>query len=210
MIRINLLPSEEVERAADQRQQIATVGLVLAVGLLAPVLLHSVQAARFATTNRRLTSVTTELQEISGQYADVLKIQAQQKELEEKLKVITQLEARSSGPVHMLTDLSSAMPEKLWLVEFTEAGGAARMSGFGVDEQTIADFLRRLGTSSYFAQVDLDETTQVTEGGVKQKKFVLKAQVNYAGQGQKPAPAPQRSASAGEPVRTAATGRVVP
>jgi len=181
MIRINLLPTEEVERAADQRQQIATVGLVVAVSLLGLVVIHSVQAARTARANHRLTQVREELEAITGPYQELVKIQAQQKELEEKLKVITQLEARSGGPVKVMSDLSSAMPDKLWLTEFNEAAGTVKMSGYSVDEQTIADFLRRLGSSSYFAGVDLEETTQVTQENVKQKKFTLKAQVNYAG-----------------------------
>ena len=181
MIRINLLPTEEVERAADQRQQIATVGLVVAVSLLGLIVIHSVQAARTARANHRLTQVREELEAITGPYQELVKIQAQQKELEEKLKVSTQLEARSGGPVKVMSDLSGAMPDKLWLTEFNEAAGTVKMSGYSVDEQTIADFLRRLGSSTYFTGVDLEETTQVTQENVKQKKFTLKAQVNYAG-----------------------------
>ena len=212
MIRINLLPTEEVERAADQRQQIATVGLAVALSVLALIIVHSVQAARSATTQRRLNQVRQELQAITGPYADVIKIQAQQRELEEKLKVISQLEARSGGPVHVLADLSGATPEKLWLTEFAEAGGNAKMSGFSVDEQTIADFLRRLGASSYFTGVDLEETTQVTQENVKQKKFTLRAQVNYAGAPPpaKPAAAPEKTAAAAAPTMTAALRGVTP
>jgi type IV pilus assembly protein PilN len=214
MIRINLLPTEEVERAADQRQQLATVGLILAVGALVLVVGHSVQAARFAATKHRLGQVSEELNAISAAYGDVLKIQAQQKELVEKLKVITSLEARSAGPVHMLTDLSGATPEKLWLTDFAEAGGTVHMSGFSVYEQTIADFLRKLGTSPYFTGVDLEETTQVTQENVKQKKFVLKAVVNYAGTSApapKPGtPPPGKTAAVATPVMTASTGKVAP
>jgi type IV pilus assembly protein PilN len=215
MIRINLLPTEEVERAADQRQQIATVGLVVAVSVLMLIVVHSIQAARFAATQRRLDSVREELQTIAGPFNDVMKIQAQQRELEEKLKVITQLEARSGGPVMMLSDLSGATPEKLWLNEFAETGGTARVTGFSVDEQTIADFLRRLGSSSYFAGVDLEETTQVTQDNIKQKKFTLRAQVNYAGtppQPAKPGAAPQKTTAAdpAERTMTASRGGVAP
>ncbi len=210
MIRINLLPTEEVERAADQRQQIATVGLVIAMSVLILIVVHSIQAARVGATQRRLDSVRDELQAIAGPFADVMKIQAQQRELEEKLKVISQLEARSGGPVKMLSDLSGATPEKLWLNEFTEAGGAARMTGFSVDEQTIADFLRRLGSSSYFAGVDLEETTQVTQDNIKQKKFTLRAQVNYAGappQPAKPGAPPQKTTAADPAERTVTASR---
>jgi type IV pilus assembly protein PilN len=217
MIRINLLPTEEVERAADQRQQIATVGLVVALGVLALIAVHSVQAARNATTKHRLTAVREELEAIQGPYDQVQKIQAQQRELESKLKVISQLEARSGGPVNVMSDLSSAVPEKLWLTEFSEVGGTARMSGFSVDEQTIADFLRKLGTSTYFTGVDLEETTQVTQDNVKQKKFTLKAQVNYAGatapaSKPKAATPPGKTAAAvpAQPMVTASAGRMVP
>ena len=217
MIRINLLPTEEVERAAGQRQEIATVGLVVAVSVLILIVVHSVQAARSAAAQHHLNQVREELQAIVGPYSEVLKIQAQQKELQEKLDVIKQLEARSGGPVRVLADLSSATPDKLWLTEFNEAGGTAKMSGFSVDEQTIADFLRRLGGSTYFTGVDLEETTQVTTENVKQKKFVLRAQVNYAGA----APvAPKLGAPAGKektamaepdaPTQTASRGRVAP
>ena len=214
MIRINLLPTEEVERAADQRQQLATIGLVLAVGVFGLVVMHSWQAARFAATERRLNQVKEELTAISGPYGDVLRIQAQQKELEEKLKVIAQLEARSGGPVRMLSDLSSATPDKLWLTDFSESAGTVHMVGFSVDEQTIADFLRRLGASAYFTSVDLEETTQVTQENVKQKKFALKAQVNYAGATAAPNPAPpaggQKTAALAVPITTASRGRVTP
>jgi type IV pilus assembly protein PilN len=216
MIRINLLPTEEVERAADQRQQIATVGLVVALSVLVLIVVHSVQAARSATTQRRLNQVREELEAITGPYDQVLKIQAQQRELESKLKVITQLEARSGGPVAVMSDLSGAVPDKLWLTEFAEVGGTAKMSGYSVDEQTIADFLRKLGTSSYFTGVDLEETTQVTQDNVKQKKFTLRAQVNYAGATAAPAPKPAtppgKTASAAPPAPTvtASAGRVTP
>ena len=159
------------------------------------------------------TQVSEELNSIAAAYGDVLKIQAQQKELVEKLKVITSLEARSAGPVHMLTDLSGATPDKLWLTDFAEAGGTVHMSGFSVDEQTIADFLRKLGTSPYFTSVDLEETTQVTQENVKQKKFVLKAQVNYAGTAAAPKPAsppPGKTAALATPVMTASNGKVAP
>jgi type IV pilus assembly protein PilN len=214
MIRINLLPTEEVERAADQRQQIATVGLVVAVSLLLLIVVHSVQAARTAATQRRMDQVRAELEAITGPFDEVLKIQAQQRELEEKLKVISHLEARSGGPVSVLTDLSSSVPEKLWLSEFAEVGGTAKVIGFSVDEQTIADFLRRLGTSSYFTSVDLEETTQVTQDNVKQKKFTLRAQVNYAGvaPAAKPAGPPPKTAAGtpAAPTMTVARGGVTP
>lgn len=179
MIRINLLPQQEAELAAGRRQEVAVGALALGVAVLGLVLAHTWQQARISSANRELGRVGQELAAIQGPYADVTRMELQKKELREKLKVIGQLEARKVGPVKALSDLSAATPDKLWLTEFNETAGTVKLSGLGVDEQTVADFLRRLAASPMFKSVDLEETSQVEQDGVKHKKFVIKSQVSY-------------------------------
>jgi hypothetical protein len=83
--------------------------------------------------------------------------------------------------VHVLDHLSGATPEKLWLTEMREAGGSMTLFGKGLDNQTIALFMRNLGASPYFENVDLVETKQIEEGQAKLKEFSIRASVNYAG-----------------------------
>lgn len=186
MIRINLLPQQEAQAAAGRRQEMAVGALTLGVALLGLVLAHTWQQARITSSNRELVRLGQELAAIQGPYADVTRMELQKKELREKLKVIAELETRKAGPVRALSDLSAATPDKLWLTEFTETAGNVKLSGLGVDEQTVADFLRRLAASSVFKGVDLEETSQVDQDGIKHKKFVIKSQVNYLGDAAKP------------------------
>ena len=179
MIRINLLPAEEAQRAAGRRQELAAGVLILGVFVFGLVVAHTWQAARVASAQRSLRRVDQELADIQGPYLDVTRMEQQKKELRDKLRVISELEAKKVGPVQLLADLSSATPDKLWLTEFDENGGVLKLTGLGVDEQTIADFMRRLGTSKVFRGIDLDETSQVDQDGVKQKKFVIKGQAAY-------------------------------
>ena len=199
MIRINLLPVAETARVVGRRQDIAFG--VLAVGglVLALIGAHGWQKARVFAANRALRSVTQELQAIQGPYTDVQKLEAQKGELREKLRVIGQLERKKVGPVRILAGLSEATPEKLWLTEFADAGGTLKLTGLGVDEQTVADFMRRLGTFSFFRTVDLDETSQVTQDGAKVKKFVIRAQVDYGDTPAEPAAEPAQKAPAKKP-----------
>jgi len=199
MIRINLLPVGETARVAGRRQDIA-LG-VLAVGGLALALVgaHGWQKARLFAANRALRNVTQELQAIQGPYTDVQKLEAQKGELREKLRVIGQLERKKVGPVRILAGLSDATPEKLWLTEFADMGGTLKLTGLGVDEQTVADFMRRLGTLSFFRTVDLDETSQVTQDGAKVKKFVIRAQLDYGDTPPEPAPDAKQKAPAKKP-----------
>ena len=179
MIRINLLPVEEAQRAAGRRQQLAIGSFVVgvAVGLL--VLAHGWQSLRSAATHHQLARLTDQIKEIEGPYADSLRLEQQKQELREKLRVIGQLEARKVGPVRILADLSTATPDKLWLTDFADTSGTLKLTGLGADEQTVADFLRRLGTLPLLRNVDLDETSQVDQDGVKLKKFVIRAQIDY-------------------------------
>ena len=190
MIRINLLPAAETARVAGRRQDIALGALAIGGLVLALVGAHGWQKARIYGADRALRQVTQELQAIQGPYADVQRLEAQKAELREKLQVIAQLEAKKVGPVRILSGLSESTPDKLWLTEFADMGGTLKLTGLGVDEQTVADFMRRLSTLSFFRTVDLDETSQVTQDGAKVKKFVIRAQMDYGG-APPPQPAPQ-------------------
>jgi type IV pilus assembly protein PilN len=197
MIRVNLLPVEEAERAAERRQHLAMGSLVLGVVALLFVAAHVWQTARFASANSRLASLDKELTALAGPFADVTRMEQQKLELREKLRVIGQLEARKVGPVRILADLSGAAPDKLWLTEYADSSGQLRLTGLGADEQTVADFLRRLGTLPFFQNVDLEETSQVNQDGAKLKKFVIRGTLDYAGS----APATETASNA--PVRRA-------
>lgn len=180
MIRINLIPAEEIQRSAGKRQQMAVGVLVLGCGVLLLVGMHGWQQVSLMAANRSQARLEREIAELKGPYEAVVQMERQKKELQEKLAVIHDLEAKKVGPVRMLSDLSDATPDKLWLTEFVETGGAARLSGLGVDEQTVADFLRRLASSPYFVGVDLEETSQVEADGLKHKRFVIRAGIDYA------------------------------
>jgi type IV pilus assembly protein PilN len=151
--------------------------LALMVGGL--VMAHLWQSLRIGSARREMNRVTQAMKDIEGPYADALRIEQQKQELREKLRVIAQLEAKKVGPVRILADLSTATPEKLWLTEFADTNGTLKLTGLGVDEQTVADFLRRLGALPFLQNVDLDETSQVDQEGAKLKKFVIRGQIDY-------------------------------
>jgi type IV pilus assembly protein PilN len=180
MIRINLIPAEEVQRSAGKRQEMAVGALVIVCAVIGLIIAHGWQQFSIMSVGRQQTRLEREIAELKGPYEAVVKMEREKLDLEEKLAVIRNLEAKKLGPVRMLADLSGATPDKLWLTDFVETGGSLKLSGLGVDEQTVADFLRRLAESHYFQNVDLEETSQVQADGVKHKRFVIKAKINYA------------------------------
>jgi type IV pilus assembly protein PilN len=181
VIRVNLLPVKEVEREAGRRQETRMVYLGVALVL---VVLGGIEVAsrmRLAPLQREHAKLQADIIALEKKTTELSKLETERKELEEKLKTIATLEAKKIGPVQVLADLSDAAPEQVWLLEFKEIGGLATISGLGLDDQTIANFMRNLGASPYFDNVDLVETTQSEQDGVQLKRFVVNARLSYSG-----------------------------
>ena len=181
MIRINLLPVREVEREAGRRQE---TRLVYLSAVLVLVVLAGVEVAsrlRLVPLKKEYARLQSDIVALDKKSEQLAKLETERKDLEEKLKTIATLEAKKVGPVNVLADLSDAAPEQVWLLEFKESGGLATISGLGLDDQTIANFMRTLDASPYFADVDLVETAQSELEGVQLKRFVVNARLSYSG-----------------------------
>ncbi len=206
MIRINLLPVREVEREAGRRQETRLVYLSAA---LVVVMLGGVEVwsrLRLAPLKQEHARLQQDIIALDKKSTELTKLETERKDLEEKLKTIATLESKKVGPVNVLSDLSDAAPEQVWLLEFKESGGLATISGLGLDDQTIANFMRKLDTSPYFDAVDLVETQQFEQDGVQLKRFVVNARLSYDGRMLGAAPRnlkfPEPSKSGGKNKRT--------
>lgn len=181
MIRVNLLPTREVEREAGRRQETRLV--VLGVALVA-VMLAGIEVGsrmQLGPLKKEYAKLQTDIVALDKKSAELAQLETEKKDLEEKLKTIATLEAKKVGPVNVLSDLSDAAPEQVWLLEFKESGGLATITGLGLDDQTIANFMRNLDGSPYFDGVDLVETQQSEQDGVQLKRFVVNARLSYSG-----------------------------
>jgi type IV pilus assembly protein PilN len=181
VIRINLLPVREVQREAGRRQETRLIYLVVTLLVVVLAAIDIGSRLRLAPLKREKAKLQNEIVALEKQAVEYTKLDAERQDLDEKVKAITTLEAKKVGPVGVLADLSNAAPEEVWLLEFKEAGGLATISGLGLDDQTIANFMRNLGKSRYFEGVDLVETMQSEQDGVALKRFVVNARLSYAG-----------------------------
>lgn len=192
MIRINLLPVKDAQIATQRRQQVSLVVLgicLVALLMVVPYVLQKRAIGRLDAETEELRAELIKYEELTKEAKD---LERRKKELQTKLDVITDLDKKRVGPTRVLLDLSAAVPEKLWVEDFTEAGGVASIIGWALDNQTVATFMRQLDASDYFDNVDLTEATQPegTEqvkafssdaGTLRFKRFVIKATVNFFG-----------------------------
>jgi len=195
MIRLNLLPLKETERALGRRQQLSLIALGVSIALLIMIIPFLIQGRTLASLDSQIDELNREVQQYNTQVKEVHELDHLKKEVEAKLNVIQDLNRKRVGPSRVLDDLSGATPENLWLIDFNENVGQATINGLALDNETIARFMRQLQASPYFYGVDLVETSRTTpqpaakpagEAPVTFTHFSIKAGIDYNGRHGKP------------------------
>ena len=199
MIRINLLPVKQISAEVGRRQDLLVAGLSVSMTAALVVGLYMFQSYRLFSLGSEASGLKKEIEALNVQLKEVGDLQQKVQALEQKIKVIDDLTKKKVGPVKIMESLSLATPARLWLTEFRESGGNLTLGGLAVDNQTVADFLKSLATSAYFANVDLVETTQVEQEGVPLKKFSIRSQLLY--QAALPPASPQKPAAPPAPAK---------
>jgi len=197
MIRINLLPLREAERAVGRRNQMSLVALGATISALIMIVPYMIQGRQMAGLESEIRDTQDEIQIYNKKVAEVRDLERVRTDVQAKLQVVRDLNDKRVGPARVLHDLSVATPENLWLLDFNEGNGNATLTGMALDNETIARFMRQLSASKYFVAVDLVETQRRTatkrpkNSGVPLSftRFIVKATIDYFGRnGQKPDP----------------------
>lgn len=155
MIRINLLGTERTRvrtRAGITEAQKITFGCVLIMLLAAGYIGWRFWSMRqdSAALEQELAATELEAQRLRGVLSEVQRFEAQKAALTQRVALIEQLRRGQTGPVHMLDEISRALPERLWLVDLTQKGDEVSIEGRTNTLNALSDFVANLQNSQYF------------------------------------------------------------
>lgn len=173
MIRINLLPVKAAQKKEMLQGQMIIVALAMVATLGICAAAYMYVAGEVEDRQARIDQKQAQIQQLKKKIGEVNQFKKRQKALRAKLDVLDQLKASRVGPLYVLDALYEAIPEKLWLTKFKEGSGRASVSGVGVNEETVAQFMRNLEASDFFDGVELKVTKQVVQDKIKFQKFDL-------------------------------------
>jgi len=159
MIKINLLPFRAARKKENIRRQIS-------IYILSVVFLCAAMGYVYVGLNQNLGPLKTERDDKRrelGAYAGTAKkigeIKEKTEQIRSKLEVIRGLERNKAGPVHVLAEISMAVPkDKLWLRSLDEKRGILTLEGSAMDNDTVALFMTNLGKAAPIISVDLEST----------------------------------------------------
>jgi type IV pilus assembly protein PilN len=186
MIRINLLAvdRERTKRSgglipAAQRVTIAA-SLILVVTFLGVGWWFWWLHAASVRVDEDLAKGEHEMQQLRSVLSQVQKFEASKAQLQQRVTLIEQLRRGQSGPVHILDEISKAVPERLWLTDLTERGDDIVLAGMTTSLTGLSDFVANLESSSWFKKpvdiVDSQVMTDAKNGDIF--KFSIKAVFN--------------------------------
>ena len=184
MIRINLL-SIERERT-KKKAAVFQAGQKLTIGASLILILAALFVGwRYWTVTRESTQLdaaiaaaqqeTTRLHSVIQQ---VQQFEQRKAQLQQRVVLIEQLRSGQSGPVHMLDQISRALPPMLWLTELKQSDTDVVIDGKATTQTAVSDFVASLEASGYFKRsVDIVSTTveAMSPGPGELVKFSIRA-----------------------------------
>ena len=178
MIRINLLPRKPRPLIALWRDGIITGVVILILFLSWSIIMVNM--------NRRLNRARDELQQVKKQIEDskldlkkVEQLKQHKAVLENKINIIHSLREKQAGPVHVLDDISSTIPEQVWLDNLNNIGTSLSLGGLSPSYNAVSEFMRELALSPYFGNIELRNIQQSIIQSKKYQRFNISCQVQF-------------------------------
>ena len=179
---------------------LATIGLI--------VFFHLQATNELEKAKHDNTLLQADVARLKSELGDYDKVRAQREELLRQRKTIQSLETGRTGPVYLLRELSEILSpgkgptfdrvtyeetlrkdpnagfsnwetKRVWLESYAEDNLRVRIRGAAKSNEDVAEFLKRLNSSVFFKDVNLDATAQAARGSVKYVNFGLSTTVIY-------------------------------
>lgn len=177
MMHINLLPVRAAQKKEKLRSQVAVLILSMVLTLVACGAVYTTLQFGVDEVKQNIANQEARAKVLKKTLGEVAEFKKKKAELVGKLDILDQLKKGKTGPVHLLDELSLALPDKLWLTSFKESGGSVNLSGVALNEDVVALFLKRLEKSPYYRGVELQIIEQAAQSGVRVNKFNVVAKI---------------------------------
>jgi type IV pilus assembly protein PilN len=197
MIRINLLAAER-DRGKKKAVTLGTVGQKLTIGCSLILVLGGLAIGwRYWTVNhdsaeldKEIAAAQQETTRLHSVIEQVQQFEQRKAQLQQRVVLIEQLRKGQTGPVHMLDQISRALPPMLWLTEVKQTATDIVIDGKCTSPIGVSDFVANLEASGYFKR-SIDIVSTSTEAMPQPPgeliKFSIKAVFQQPGDAKAPA-----------------------
>jgi type IV pilus assembly protein PilN len=201
MIRINLLATDRRAAKAAPKglqagQKITVAGsLLLVLAALGVGWRYWALGQETASLTREIDETRREEQRLTEILKQVNEFEARRTQLQQRVALIDELRRGQNAPVHMIDQVSRALPETTWLTSLSQAGYDLTIEGRCLSLTSLSDFVGNLEASRYFRRpVEILESNVLpgAEGEPDTIRFVIRGTFQMAGIETTPPPPPAK------------------
>ena len=212
MIKINLLSEAKPQKKKKGVSALGGAGRLnlflilggLLIGLLVVGVQWWVEASRLKEQQEKNRVAQQEVTRLEAVLKEVADFEDKKAKLQKKVDLINALKANQRGPVRLMDEVSSALPDLLWIERMQVTGNSITIDGKALNPPAVANYLENLKRVSAFQEPKVTAITAASAGASNLYNFQLtfvfadldRTQfVSAAPAGGEPAPAPAAPAA---------------
>ncbi|MFT4021882.1 MAG: PilN domain-containing protein [Acinetobacter sp.] len=176
MSKINLLPWREELKEQRRKQFIFISSIVAILGIATVLLCWFYFDRKLADQHAANQVVLSQNQKLDKQLKELNNLPEQREILVERMTLIQNLQAQRPITVRLLDELVRVVPEKMYLTKFTRQGDQFSVEGQAADPTIVAEFMRKLGASSWYRNVFMSSFLAPEEKTATEKSSVVPRQ----------------------------------
>ncbi|TAH44421.1 MAG: fimbrial protein [Betaproteobacteria bacterium] len=192
MIRINLLPHREERRRQRRKQFYVLSGMMVALGALIGVLVHTIYAGYIGEQEARNAFLKSEIAKLDEQIAEIRRLREQIDALLARKQVIESLQGTRAQTVHLFNEIAQAMPEGVYLKSAKQNGQRVVLVGYAQSNARVSHLMRNVDASPFLEQPSLVEVKSATVNNRRVSEFTLGMSIEQPKQNEA---APQKKAA---------------
>lgn len=206
MIRINLIAERRSVKAVSKGfqagQKITVIGSLLVVLTLSGVgWRYWALGQQQAQVARDVAAAQREEHRLAEILKQVAAFEVRKQQLEQRVALIDELRKGQNAPVHMVDQISRALPDMTWLTVLEQEGYTLTLQGRCLTLTSLSDFIGNLEASRYFVRpVEIVDSVVVSGDGKTTPdliQFTIRGTFQMAGIDPLPPPTPRKGGKRG-------------
>ena len=159
MIKINLLPQEEIKTYVGIKREIALAILSYIFIIFVLFYIFNNLHARQKVLRAKVKALNMQIQKYKSIEEKIKTLKKKKRIIEEKIRIVSNLEKSRKKLLAILDTISeNFLLDKMWLEELKVEDNEVHIKGIALGNESIAEFMKRLETTPLFQKVDLIKT----------------------------------------------------
>lgn len=178
---LNLLPWRQQRRKLREREFYAMLIAAVIVGLLIAAAGVFVYESRINAQQARNDHLRSEIAALEDKIREIERLESRRRQLIARKDVIERLQANRTQVVHLFDELVRTIPEGVRLSAIRQSGGLITLEGFAQSQQRVSMYMRRLDSSEWLTQPDLNIIEARSDDQTSRFSFTLRVRLTQPG-----------------------------